>query len=199
MKSKTKNERIIKKLKALNLTKKYLLAESALAVFEIIFGLLSSCLAMTILGLYSIVGVYCVASMEIFPKTKLADLGYLALVLVSALMAWSSVYSVHLTIGYAKDAVDFWGLIPPIIVFFVKASLSMLLSDDEEIAEKSVLFAEIIDYKYDFLLIVSTVVAIFLTFVFDFYIEYIVALGIALCCIRKIFVTAKIRKSVAKN
>lgn len=186
-------------MRSLNLTKKYILAEAAVAVFEIIFGLLSSCLAMTALGLYSFVGVFCAASMEIFPKTKLANLGYLAFALISALMAWSAVYSVHLTIGYASDAVDFWGLIPPIIVFFVKAGFSMLFSEDEEVSEKSVLFAEIIDYKYDFLLIVSTVLAVFLTFVFDFYIEYIVALGIALCCIRKLYVTAKIRSSAAKK
>ncbi len=186
-------------MRTLNLTKKYILAEAAFAVFEIVFGLLSSSLAMIALGLYSFVGAFCASSMEIFPKTKLANLGYLAFALVSALMAWSSVYSVHLTIGYANDAVDFWGLIPPIIVFFAKASFKMLYSEDEEVVEKNVLFEEIIDYKYDFLLIVSTVLAIFLTFVFDFYIEYIVALGITLCCIRKLYVTAKIRNSAAKN
>ena len=182
-------------MKQLSLTKKYIIIEAAIAVFEIFFGILSSCLAMSALGLYSLIGVFCVASKEFFPKTKMVYGGFLALAMISALLAWISTYNTHLTIGYANDAVDFWGLIPPIVVFFVKACLTMLYSEESEVSEKSIIFNEIIDYKYDFLLIVSTILAIFLTFVFDFYIEYIVALGIFLCCIRKIILTAKLRKN----
>ena len=189
----------IEKLRSLKLSGKYILAEAAIAVFEIVFGLLSSCMAMSALGLYSLVGIFCVASVEIFPKTKLAYTGFLALVLGSALFAWYSVYSVHLTIGYANDAVDLWGIVPPIILFFVKVSFYMLCSEDEEFVADSALFGEIVDYKYDLLMILSTILALFLTFVFDFYIEYIVALGITLCCIRKVFVTAKIRDPEAKK
>ena len=71
----------------------------------------------------------------------------------------------------------------------------MLYSEEPEVSENQTVFNEIIDYKYDFLLIVSTIISIFLTFVFDFYIEYIVALGIFLCCIRKILLTARLRKN----
>jgi len=181
-------------LKKLNLAKKYVLAEIAFAAFEIIFGLLSSCLAMTFLGFYSAVSAFCTASWEVFPKSKLANVGFLALSAFSLLCSWVAVYNVHLTIGYADAAVDFWGLIPPISVFFAKACLVSLYSENEEVLEKTYLFTEIIDYKYDFLLIVSTILSIFLTFVFDFYIEYIVALGISLCCIRKVYLTAKARR-----
>ncbi len=179
----------------MNLTKKYILAEISFAIFEIIFGLLSSCLAMTFLGFYSVVGVFCTASYEVFPKSKLANVGFIALAAFSVILAWVSVYSVHLTIGYANDAVDFWGLIPPIIVFFTKACFMTLYSEENEITEKKYLFTEIIDYKYDFLLIVSVILSIFLTFIFDFYVEYIVALGISLCCIRKVALTVKARRS----
>ena len=184
-------------MKNINLAKKYILAEIAFAIFEIIFGLLSSCLAMTFLGFYSVVSAFCAASYDVFPKSKLANVGFVAIVAFSSLLAWVAVYSVHLTIGYAKDAVDFWGLIPPIVVFFTKACFMSLWGEEHEVFEKQYLFAEIIDYKYDFLLIVSTILSIFLTFVFDFYIEYIVALGISLCCIRKAYLTAKVRCSSA--
>lgn len=150
---------------------------------------------MSALGLYSLIGSFCVASKDLFPKTKIAYGGFLAFTMISVLFAWIATYNTHLTIGYANDAVDFWGLIPPIIIFFVKACLTMLYSDEPEISENKTVFDEIIDYRYDFLLIVSTILAIFLTFVFDFYIEYIVALGIFLCCIRKIYLTAKLRKN----
>ena len=185
-------------MKSLNLAKKYILSEIVIAVFEIVLGLLSSSMAMTFLGFYSIVSVFCTASYESFPKSRLANLGFLALAAFSVLLAWVSVCNVHLTIGYANDAVEFWGLIPPIIVFFTKASLMSLFYEDAEVSEKQYLFTEIIDYKYDILLIVFTILSIFLTFVFDFYVEYIVALGISLCCIRKIYFTAKARRSASK-
>ena len=185
-------------MKTLSLTKKYILAEIAIALFEILFGLLSSSMAMTFLGVYSVVSVFCTASYESFPKSKLANLGFLALAAFSVVLAWVSVYNVHLTIGYADKAVAFWGLIPPIVVFFAKAGFTSLFSEENEIEEKKYLFTEIIDYKYDFLLIVSAILSIFLTFVFDFYVEYIVALGISLCCIRKVFLTAKARRNISE-
>ena len=186
-------------MKSLNLTKKYLLAEPAFAVFEIIFGLLSSSMAMNLLGLYSIVSAYCVASVEIFPKNKAANVGFLALGLISLVTAWLAAYSTYLTIGYADVAVKLWGLIPPIIVIFAKLCLKILYSEEEEVTQKAEIYEELVDYKFDLILVISAVLGIFLTFVFDFYVEYIVTAGIALCCVRKLLIASKMRKAAAKN
>lgn len=186
-------------MKSFGLAKKYLITETFIAIFELIFGFLSSCLATSALGLYSLIGVFCVLAIEHSLKPKITYIGFIPLTIISVVLSWVALYKTYLTIGYADSAVKLWGLIPPIIVFFVKACFLLIFSDSAKILEKTFVFKEIIDFKYDFLLIFSTVLCIFLTFIFDFYTEYIAALGIFLCCIRKISLSANLTKKAPKN
>lgn len=157
---------------------------------ETVFGLLSSCFALTALGIYSAVGVFCVsvyAARNEKSSKVLSGVFALLVLSVTAVCVWLSLYRTMLTIGYAEDAAEFWGMIPVVLLFFAKASIYTAYKDSEEIAADSVLYDGLIDYSYDFLLIFSTAVCILATFVWDFYVDYAVALGISLCCFRRLW------------